>query len=166
MFLGKICTSFTINNSILSLLLFDPPAQPTGNMCTNKQNRDKTWAQVLACSGLRCLIFSTPFGTLPVQAYSTLQAWAQSEEECKPGPASNNSPCSRGRRKFGCMDASHPLPLSLGQENGSRLKAVVWITSFDTLTKNSICKLYFTKNCKNRCSGNVQPQHLCSKSQS
>lgn len=32
--------SFTINSSFLSLLLFDPPAQPTGNMYTNKQNRD------------------------------------------------------------------------------------------------------------------------------
>lgn len=33
------------------------------------------------------------------------------------------------------MDASHLLPLTLGPENGSRLKAVVWIASFNAGTK-------------------------------
>lgn len=46
------------------------------------------------------------------------------------------------------MDANHPLPLTLGPENGSRSKAVVWIASFNTRTKNSICKLYWGKKKK------------------
>lgn len=66
--------SFAINRSFLSLLLFDPPAQPTGNVYTNKQNRDEAWAQVLACTGLWSLIFSTHFGTVFVQPAGVLQA--------------------------------------------------------------------------------------------
>lgn len=43
------------------------------------------------------------------------------------------------------MDASHPLPLTLGPENGSRPKAVVSIASFNICTKNNICNLFWGK---------------------
>lgn len=81
--------SFTINSPSLSLLLFDPTAQATGNTHINKQSRDEVWAQVLARNGLWSLIFSTYFGTVLVQPTEVLQVWAQPEKGYKPAPISN-----------------------------------------------------------------------------
>lgn len=79
----KFC--FTVNSFFLSLLLFDPPPQPTDNMYTNKWNRNQAWAQVLACNGLCSLTFSTHFGTCSVQP-ALWSPGLSSEEEYKPGP--------------------------------------------------------------------------------
>lgn len=116
--------SFTINRSFLSLLLFDPPAQPTGNVYTNKQNRDEAWAQVLACNGLWSLIFSTHFGTVFVQPTGVLQAWAQPEEEYKPGPVSSRQfpPVLGKEESFAAWMQTILCHLPWGQRMGPGLK--------------------------------------------
>lgn len=46
-------------------------------------------------------------------------------------------------REFCSVDANHPLPLTLGPENVSRPKAVVWTFSSSAHTINSIFRLYW-----------------------
>lgn len=89
----KLC--FTVNSFFLSLLLFDPPPQPTDSMCTNKWNRDQDWTQVLACNGLCSLTFSTHFGIGWVQS-SLWSLGLSSEEEYKPRPVSSRQFLRKG----------------------------------------------------------------------